>query len=78
MFLISKCSRDILISYMEDSAIFCTRMDFTKMFEMSLDFAEIKNIENMSMGMTYRTQYALQLLYFDLFLNKYIRINPDV
>ena len=29
--------------------------DFTKVFEMSLDFAEIKNIENMSMGMTYRT-----------------------
>ena len=26
-----------------------------KMFVMSLDFAEIKNIENMSMRMTYRT-----------------------
>ena len=33
----------------------CTRMDFTKKTEMSLDFAEIKNIESMSMGMTYRT-----------------------
>ena len=30
-------------------------MDFTNMFLMSLDFTEIKNIENMSMGMTYRT-----------------------
>ena len=55
MFFISKCSGDILTSYMKVSAIFCTRMDFTKMFEMSLDFMEIKNIENMSMGMTYRT-----------------------
>ena len=44
-----------MISYMEVSAIVCTRMDFTKMFEMSLDFAEIKKIENMSMGMIYRT-----------------------
>ena len=64
---------------MEVSAIFCTRMDFTKMFEMSLDFAEIKNIEIMSIGMTYRTHLALQLLYFDLFLMKQnIRLNADV
>ena len=27
---------------MEVNAIFCTRMDFTKMFVMSLHFAEIK------------------------------------
>ena len=39
-----------MISYMEANAIFCTRTDFTKMFVMSLDFAEFKNIENMSMG----------------------------
>ena len=59
--------------------VFCTRMDFTNMFVMSLDFAVIKNIENMYMGMTYRTHLALQLLYFDLFLMKqYIRIDPDV
>ena len=64
---------------MKVDAIFCTRIDFTSMFVMSLDFAEIKNIENMSMGMTYRTHFALQLLYFDLFLMKqHIRINPDV
>ena len=70
---------NIKISYMEVSAIFCTRMDFTKMFEMSLDFAEIKNIEIMSIGMTYRTHLALQLLYFDLFLMKQnIRLNADV
>ena len=75
----SKCSGDIFISYMEVSAIFCTRMDFTKMFEMSLEFVEIKNIKNMSIGMTYRTHLALQLLYFDLFLiTQYMRINPDV
>ena len=48
MFFISKCSGEIIISYMEVSAIFCTRMDFTNMFEMSLEFAEI--------AMTYRTQ----------------------
>ena len=49
------------------------------MFVMALDFAEIKNIENMSMGMTYRTHKALQLLHFDSFLMKqYIRINSDV
>ena len=64
---------------MEVYAIFCTRMDFTNMFVMSLDFVEIKNIENMSMRMTYRTHVALQLLYFDLFLMKqYIRIDLDV
>ena len=40
---------------MEASEIFGTRMDFTKMIEMSFDFAEIKNIEIMSMGMTYKT-----------------------
>ena len=45
-----------MISYMEVYAIFCTKIDFTKMFEMTLDFAEIKNIENMSMGMTHRMQ----------------------
>ena len=55
MSFISKCSGDIIISYMGISAVFCTRVDFTKMFEMSLAFAEIKNIENMSMVMTYRT-----------------------
>ena len=78
-FFISKFSGDIIISYMKVDAIFCTRIDFTSMLVMSLDFAEIKNIENMSMGMTYRTHFALQLLYFDLFLMKqHIRINPDV
>ena len=66
-------------SYMDVSAIFCTIMDFTKMFEMPLDFVDIKNIKNMSMGITYRTHLAHQLLDFDLFLIKqYIRINPDV
>ena len=66
---------------MENYTIFCTRMDFIKMFVMSLDFAEIKNIENMSIRMTYRTHLSLQLLYFDLFLflmKQYISITPDV
>ena len=54
MFFILKCSGDLMISYMEISTVFCTRMDFKKMFEMSLDFTEIRNIENMSMGLTYR------------------------
>ena len=34
--------------------IFCTRMDFTKMFVMSLEFGGVKNNENMSKGKTYR------------------------
>ena len=55
LFFISKCSGDIIISYMGVSAIFCKRMDFTNMIELSLDFAEIKDIENMSIGMTLRT-----------------------
>ena len=76
---ISKGSGDIIISYMEVYAIFCTRIDFRELFVISLDFAEIKIIENMSMVMTYRTHLAIQLLYFELFLIKiYIRINPDV
>ena len=50
LFFISKCSGDIIISCMEVNAIFCPRMDFPNMFVMSLVFAEIKNIENMSMG----------------------------
>ena len=33
-----------MISHMEADAIFCTRMDFTKVFVMSLGFAENKNI----------------------------------
>ena len=40
---------------MEEYAIFCTRIDFTEMFLMSLDFADVKNIENMSKGMKYKT-----------------------
>ena len=64
---------------MEVYAIFCTRMDVTKMFVMSLDFAEIKKHKKMPVGMTYKTHLALQLLYFDLFpMKQYIRINPDV
>ena len=79
MFFISKCSGDIIISYMEVYAIFCTRMVFKMFFVMSLDFAEIKNIENMSMGMIYRMHNGLQMLYLDLFpMKQYIRINPDV
>ena len=79
MFFISKFSGEILMSYMEVYAIFCTRMDFTNFFVMPLDFAEIKNIKNMSMWMIYRMHYALQLLYSYLFLMKqYIRINPGV
>ena len=43
-----------MLSYMEVHAIFCTRMEFKEKIVMSLDFAEIENIENMSNGMTYR------------------------
>ena len=42
-FFISKFSGDIIISYMEVDAIFCTRMAFNFFcFVMSLDVAEIK------------------------------------
>ena len=51
----SKCSGDILISHMEAYAIFCIRIDFTEMFVMSLDFENVKNKENMSKEMKYRT-----------------------
>ena len=57
---------------MEVYAFFCTSIDFTKIFVMSLDFANVKNNFNISKGMTYRMHLALQLLYFDLFLmNQY-------
>ena len=46
--------RDIILSYMEVNIIFCTLIDFTKMFVMSLDLADVKNNENMFKGMTYR------------------------
>ena len=35
-------------------AIFCTRMDLTKIFVMPLDFAVVKNNVNMSKGKAYR------------------------
>ena len=44
-----------MISNMEENAIFCTGIDFRKMFIMSLDFAYVKNNETMSKGMIYRT-----------------------
>ena len=44
-----------MISYMEIYTLFCTRIDFTKIFVMSFDFADVKNYENMSKGMIYRT-----------------------
>ena len=44
-----------MISYIELYAIFCTIIDFTKLFVMSLDFADVKNNFNVSKGMTYRT-----------------------
>ena len=37
-----------------DYAIFGTRIDFTNKFVMSVDFADVKNNENMSKGNTYR------------------------
>ena len=65
LFFISKCSGDIIISYMEEYTIFCTRMELTSKSVMSLDFADA---------------LTLQLLYFDSFLMKQyiIRINPYV
>ena len=62
------------ISYMEINAIFCTRIDFTNVFVMSLDFAEIKNIENMSMGDALRPSTALLLFISDktIYHNRYL------
>ena len=42
----------MILACMKVYAIFCTRMEFTTKIVMSLDFAEIENIENMSNGMT--------------------------
>ena len=42
LFFISKCSGDIMISYAEVYENSCTRMEFTKMFVMALDFAAAK------------------------------------
>ena len=67
-----------MISYIEVNAIFYTGIDFTKIFVMSLDFADVKNNFNMSKGMTYRTHLALQLLYFDLFLMKQYNIKKNL
>ena len=47
MISILKYSGDIIMSYIEVYAIFRTRIDFTEMFEMSLDFADVKDNENM-------------------------------
>ena len=69
MSFISICSGHIIISYVEVTTQFSVyRMDFTKKIEMLVDFADVKNNENMSKGKTYRMYYAKQLLYFDLFL----------
>ena len=40
--LFCKCLGDILISYMEVNSIFCTRIDLTRIFVMSLDFPDQK------------------------------------
>ena len=80
MFFISKCSGDIVILYMEVDAIFCTRMDFTKMFVMSLDFAEIKKYrKHVHWDDKQDALSPSTAIYFDFFLMKqYIRINSDV
>ena len=44
-----------MTSYREEYAIFCTRIDYTEMFEMSSDFLDVKNNESMSKGMKLRT-----------------------
>ena len=54
LFFISIFLGDMILSYMEVYAFFCSRIDFTNFFVMSLDFADIKNIENMSVGMICR------------------------
>ena len=88
LFFISKCSGDIIISFMEVYAIFCTRQGFTKVFAMSLDFADVKNSENMSKGMTYRTyfffnvptnkRFTMQKQIQEYLQSVWILIRPDV
>ena len=46
------------MSYMEDYTIFCTIMDFTKNVCDVIRFRGHQNNENMSKGMTYRTQLS--------------------
>ena len=56
LFFLTKCSGDIIISYAKDNEYFCTRMEFTKMFVISLDFADTKTNKNIPKGMTYRIE----------------------
>ena len=50
LFYISKCSRDLILSYVKVYAIVCTKMDFKKLFAMSLDFADAKNSQRRGQG----------------------------
>ena len=45
MFFFSKCSRDIIISYVEENTIVCTKFVLTQKFVMSLDSVDAKNNE---------------------------------
>ena len=45
-FFISKCSGDIIISYMKEYAIFCTIIDFSKMFVMASPPESLVIIQN--------------------------------
>ena len=79
LIFISKCSGDIILSYMEAFAIFCTRMDFTNIFCNVIRFPENQIYRKHVHGDGIQDGLSPQLLYFDLFLMKqYIRINPDV
>ena len=50
VFFISKCLGDIIISYGEVYGYIPTRMDFTRMFVMPLDFVDTKNNETHVQG----------------------------
>ena len=74
LLFISKCSRDLIISYAKVYANFCTRMDFTKMLVMSLDFPDAKNNPRHVQGNDIQDVLSLSTAIF----LKHTRINPDV
>ena len=55
LFFISKCSSDIILSYMEDLRNFLYKNGLYKNVFMSLDFADVKTMKICPRGMTYRT-----------------------
>ena len=64
LFFILKCSEDLIISYAKVNANFCRIMHFTKMFVMSLDFADAKNNQRHVQGNDIQDELSLSTAIF--------------